>query len=673
MPVERSFFQKIPFIRICSLFLIGILLNKYVNPDLRWTAIICTILFSAIVCLWHNSNYTAVKIQNLLISAGIVLAGVFYPVKIQERQLPSFPRKDYYLAEVCQKPADKAKTFQSILKIENNSLAAPEKVIAYFSKDKFDSTITTGDQLILLVKPQEIRNMGNPFEFDYQSMMSKKNIWFSVYLTNGTYKKTGVQVNRVNYWSEQIRDKLVSILKTAIPEKEERSVISALTLGYRAEIDKDTIDYFASTGAMHVLSVSGLHVGLIYFILGFLLAFIKQGRAGSFIFAVVMILFLWIYAFITGFSPSVQRATVMFTFVIIGNNLHRQVNIYNSLTASAFFLILLNPDVIFDIGFQLSYLAVLGIVLIQPVLNQLVELTNPILKWSWSLFTVSVAAQLITFPLGLFYFNQFPNLFWLSGFVVIPITTLIIWVTLFFFIFSWWHGFALILGVIIQKITTVMLVVLKEMDALPMAVSKGIVINSNQTLILYGLLASVVVYGFSKKKQWLYSSLILIVLLQCNVILSNLRLQNQKAVYVYNSKNTMIHLIDGRTNYLVTNRPDSISENEWSMIQRVQHHLKLSEPVLIDQSDRSKFESDGIKMVNNEIQFLNCRIRITNQLNFTKPGFDILTIHLRPVNLSRKAITQTTIATGNSYFNEIQTFPIDFRTKQNGAYFLSLN
>lgn len=673
MPVERSFFQKIPFIRICSLFLIGILLNKYVNPDLRWTGIICTILFSAIISLWHNSNFTAVKFQNLLISVGIVLAGVFYPDQIQERQLPSFPRKDYYLAEVCQKPAEKAKTFQSILKIENKSLATPENVIAYFSKDKFDTTITTGDQLILLVKPQEIRNMGNPFEFDYQSMMSKKNIWFSVYLTNGTYKKTRVQVNRVIYWSEQIRDKLVSILKTAIPEKEERSVISALTLGYRAEIDKDTIDYFASTGAMHVLSVSGLHVGLIYFILGFLLAFIKRGRAGSFIFAVVMILFLWIYAFITGFSPSVQRATVMFTFVIIGNNLHRQVNIYNSLTASAFFLILLNPDVIFDIGFQLSYLAVLGIVLIQPVLNKLVELTNPILKWSWSLFTVSVAAQLITFPLGLFYFNQFPNLFWLSGFVVIPITTLIIWITLFFFIFSWWHGFALILGVIIQKITTVMLVVLKEMDALPMAVSKGIVINSSQTLILYGLLASVVVYGFSKKKQWLYSSLILIVLMQCNVILSNLRLQNQKAVYVYNSKNTMIHLIDGRTNFLVTNRPDSISENEWSMIKRVQYHLKLSEPVLIDQSGGYKFESDGIKMANNEIQFLNCRITITNQLNFTKAGFDILTIHLRTVNLSQKEITQTTIATGNSYFNEIQTFPIDFRTKQNGAYFLSLN
>ena len=247
------------------------------------------------------------------------------------------------------------------------------------------------------------------------------------------YLKTGHQITHIRNLSEKVRDRLIAILNEALPNKEERSVVSALTLGYRTELAQDTLDYFASTGAMHVLSVSGLHVALIYMILGFLLAFLKRGKIGPIIFSVVMILFLWIYAFISGFSPPVQRATVMFTFVIIGNGIRRPVNIYNSLTASALFLILLNPNVLFDVGFQLSYLAILGIVLIQPVLYNILELTNPILKWTWSLFTVSVAAQLMTFPLGLFYFNQFPNLFWLSNFIVVPVTTFIMWFGIAFF------------------------------------------------------------------------------------------------------------------------------------------------------------------------------------------------------------------------------------------------
>jgi len=256
-----------------------------------------------------------------------------------------------------------------------------------------------------------------------------------------------------------------------------------------------------------------------------------------------MISFLWIFVFISGFSPPVKRATVMFTFVIIGNGIRRPVNIYNSLTASALFLILLNPNVIFDVGFQLSYLAIFGIVLIQPALNNIFELTNPILKWSWSLFTVSVAAQLTTFPLGLFYFNQFPNLFWLSNFVVVPITTFIMWFGIAFFIFSPFHGLAMFVGIIIQKLTFVMLWALKAMDAQPIALTKGIVLTNWQTWMLYGLITAILIFIFSKRKQWLFYGLILIITLQCSVLATNFNVLNQKHFYVIKTRNTLIHFI----------------------------------------------------------------------------------------------------------------------------------
>lgn len=670
MPVARSFFQKIPFIRITSLFLIGILLNYYLNIDLRWTAIACTILISALIILWHNSDYKAVQFQNLLISTLIVLSGIFYPGKFKERKLPSFPRNDYYLAEVCQKPAEKAKTFQTILQIQNNSLAKPEKVIAYFSKAKFDSSITTGDQLVLLAKPQEIRNMGNPFEIDYQSMMHKRGIWFSVYLSEGTYLKTKNQVNRLVYKSEQFRDKLISLLTAAIKEKEERSVVSALTLGYRTEIEQNTLDYFASTGAMHVLSVSGLHVALIYFILGFLLSFIKRGKTGSITFYVVMILFLWIYAFITGFSPAVQRATVMFTFVIIGNSIRRPVNIYNSLTASALFLILLSPNVIFDIGFQLSYLAVFGIVLIQPTLNNLLEITNPILKWSWSLFTVSVAAQLTTFPLGLFYFNQFPNLFWLSSFVVIPVTTLIIWLTLAFFIFSPFHSFAMFIGVVIQNITHLMLFMLKAMDALPLAVSKGIVLTPLQVCLLFTCILAVVIFVYSKKKIWLFMVLSLFLLFQINELLEKKQVFNQKVILVYNTKNLMIHLINGRTNYLITSDLKKLSGNEKSAFEKVRYHLKMDRTKVISNVQSSSVSFSDLVIKKNRIQFINSMINL-GTANAIRKNTDQIELSVYHEGLIVNPLTRT-IYFGN--LNLGKKLGSEFyQIKREGAFYANLS
>jgi len=661
MPVARSFFQKIPFIRITSLFLIGILINHYFSIETRTIAIVLAILISTLILFWHNSNFVSIQIQNAILSITIVLLGFFYPDKQTENNDRDFSRKDYYLAEVCQKPGEKAKTFQTILLIQNDKLTAPEKVVAYFSKVGFDSTITTGDQLIILTKPQKIKNAGNPFEFDYQTLMHQRNIWFSAYLTNGTYLKTHRQTFNMGNWAEKVRDRLVAMLTEALPDREERSVVSALTLGYRTEIDQDTLDYFASTGAMHVLSVSGLHVALIFVILGFLLSFLKRGKIGPIVFSVVMICFLWIYAFISGFSPPVQRSTVMFTFVIIGNGIRRPVNIYNSLTASALFLILLSPNVLFDVGFQLSYLAIFGIVLIQPVLNNIFELTNPILKWTWSLFTVSVAAQLMTFPLGFYYFNQFPNLFWLSNFVVVPITTFIMWFGIAFFIFSPFHGLSMFVGWIIQKLTYVMLAALKTMDAQPLALTRGIVLTTEQLWILYGIIVALLFFGFLKRKQWLFYSLFLIIALQCSILAANFKLLNQKHIFVYNTRNTMIHLINGRTNYLVSDGSE-ISENDLKMTRKVIDNLKLNSPITLDKNETRSFKSEDLKINGSSIQFLNCTIKFKEKAKYQ--NFEVATLEEQ-----NKIIN---ISTGYSNSKVNQEFPINFYTKSDGAYLVQL-
>jgi competence protein ComEC len=286
--------------------------------------------------------------------------------------------------------------------------------------------------------------------------------------------------------------------------------------------------------------------------------------------------------------------------------------------------VLLEPSVIVDIGFQLSYLAIFGIVLLQPPLANLLQVKNRILHWMWTLFTVSVAAQLVTFPLSIFYFNQFPNLFWLSNFFVIPGTTLIIWLTIGFFLLSPIAMLSHTMADLIQYITHQLLVLLKWMSTLPHAVSEGIVYNQLQTWMLYGLIISVGIYIFSKRKVWLFGGLILLISFQGSFLWTKYSLFNQQILYVYQTKTSLIHCINGRDSYIIKHDDIPFKENEIHMIQNVCDHLKLKKPLFIDLRKSVELNTEDLKIRNHDIYFLNCHIKYTDVLNFHIQGLDLI-------------------------------------------------
>jgi competence protein ComEC len=644
-----------PFLRITSLFLTGILISRQQVFYPRISALLILVLISVQLFWWFAGDYSKIRVQNIILVLLLILSGTFYP-EINSRMVPEFDRKDYFLAEVCQKPVEKPKTFQTILKIQNNQMKRPEDILAYFAKNSFDTRLNIGDQMIILVKPQLITNRNNPFEFDFQSFVRKHSVWFSAYLADGTWMKTGRHVRRLSNLSEQVRQKLLTTLAAQIRDKEERSVVEALTLGYREELDPETKDYFSSTGAMHVLAVSGLHVGLIYWILNVLLGGLRRWKAGQHAVPVVLVGLLWGYAFLTGFSPSVQRATVMFSFVIIGNAIRRPVNIFNSLAASALVLVLIRPDVIFEVGFQLSYLAVFGIVLIQPKLAAFVSPQNKIIRAVWELFTVSVAAQMATFPLGLLYFNQMSNLFWVSNFIVIPAATVLIWATFLFFVFSFVPLVSGFFAFLLKWVTHAMILALKYLSKLPLAVTDGIVITTPQVWMMYGALASFFIFLFSKQKQWLFSGLIFVLMFQLTNLNINLKLFNQRAVIAYNCPSRLIHFINGRRNYLVTTT-DSLTGYEFEMVKKVQVHLKLDKPRLISGKLAGRFASDDVSFENREFRFLNCRINLPTRQTSGKIRVAIDT------NAESSGWLQTTIERSDSaYLFSLTKKPIPFIT-----------
>ncbi|TYA81458.1 ComEC/Rec2 family competence protein, partial [Seonamhaeicola marinus] len=198
-------------------------------------------------------------------------------------------------------------------------------------------------------------------------------------------------------------------------------IINALFLGQRQNIDRAIYTNYTNAGAIHILAVSGLHVGIIFLILNFLFKPIERLKKGYLIKTIFLLTTLWGFAVIAGLSASVTRAVTMFSIVAIAVNLKRPTNVYNTLAISIFVILLFKPLFIFDVGFQLSFLAVFAIVAIEPMLNKLWKPKNKLLKIYWQTLTVTISAQFGIIPISLFYFHQFPGLFFISNLVIIPL------------------------------------------------------------------------------------------------------------------------------------------------------------------------------------------------------------------------------------------------------------
>ncbi len=263
----------------------------------------------------------------------------------------------------------------------------------------------------------------NPGAFNYAAYLRGKRIYQSIYAKSGdwaVFRQEGSGLP--GRWLMRCRRYCLDRLGTALPGEIEYAIGAALLLGNREKMDNEVRDIFSHTGAMHILAVSGLHVGMIAWCLGKLLQWVPtRGRWSK---GVVQVTGIWAYALLCGLGASVVRAAVMFSWFTLGKALGRPVNIWNTLGGSAFILLLTEPLWIFDIGFQLSFMAVAGIVLFEPAIYRALYFRSRPMDYLWKLTAVGLAAQLATAPMGIYYFHQFPLLFWLSGWVAVPLGAL---------------------------------------------------------------------------------------------------------------------------------------------------------------------------------------------------------------------------------------------------------
>ncbi len=299
------------------------------------------------------------------------------------------------------------------------------KILLNLRKDSTYVSPEIGDFIMLPAQFSEIKAPLNPHQFNYKEYLARAGILNQIYSEPKHIQILGYKPYNLFRIAESSRSKIIEKLEKANFSKNEFAIIKALLLGERRDISPTTYSNYAAAGAIHILAISGLHIGIVLWLLTIILKpldSIKFGRVYRFI---IILIFLWGFALITGLAPSVVRAVFMFSIIALGLQIRRNTNIINSLFISLFFLLLINPSYIFQVGFQLSYLAMLGIIGFQPLFQELWKPRFKIVLYFWKLLTVSLAAQLAVLPLSLYYFHQFPGLFFITNLVILPFLGLI--------------------------------------------------------------------------------------------------------------------------------------------------------------------------------------------------------------------------------------------------------
>ncbi len=552
--------REIPFVRILFPLLAGIILAMQLDqPFPVFDYLLLALLFVLLLLSQMRQAFRHRWTYGLILNFFFVVFG--YQLAFYHTDLNA---KDHFKSRIASE--------NLVIGIVNNSPSFNSKFVKINLKTrqigKPFGTMTDCQGTILLTLPNDSRtrelNYGdrilcktnirptasprNPEAFDYSRFLHLKNIDFQGFVRANEWQPLdSLNGNPVLHLSQRLRHDFLDVLETHLTKKNEYAVGSALILGYKDELNEDLKTAYANTGAMHVLAVSGLHVGMIWGIVAMLLGRIRwRHPAWKWLKMSISLICLWLFALITGASPSVLRATTMFSFVIAGMTLSRSGNIYNTLAASAFCLLLFNPFLVYEVGFQLSYFAVMGIVYFQPKIYRLWYIENRVGNFFWELTAVAIAAQITTFPLSLYYFHQFPLYFWLSGFVVIPFAFLILGGGVMLLVIHAILPFlAVYAGMLLNGLIWMMNSLIFLIEQIPYGLLSGIWISVGMMIAAYGFILLTAFFINTKKLSWMVAAMSFAVFFCGMYAFRNIENQLRKEIVFYHiPKKTHVEFIE---------------------------------------------------------------------------------------------------------------------------------
>ena len=414
------------------------------------------------------------------------------------------------------------------------------RILLNIRKDSLKPPFEIGTTLRINCSLVENGIAKNPNQFDYGKYLKNKQIYAQIYTENSEIKTSSIIIKNAWYYASVLRTKIIGNLEKRKFDKRELNVAAALILGQQQDISPDIIRDYQYAGAVHILSVSGLHIGFVLLFVSFILKPLPNTRRGAFFKLIIIILSLISYGIIAGLAPSVVRSVVMFSFVAIGMYLRRSTNIFHTLLVSMLLILLFEPSFLFDVGFQLSYIALFFILWLQPLLAEIWKPKNKIVNYFWEILTVSFAAQIGAFPLSIYYFHQFPGLFFVTNLVVIPFISLIMGLGVLVMVLAAFDYVPMYLSKSLEWSIFILNKIINSIASIKQFIIQDIPFNWYLLISFYLLIISSIIWFKKPNFNKLLIAMFAVLILQITFFGTHWNIQKQEELVLFNSKKTTL-------------------------------------------------------------------------------------------------------------------------------------
>jgi competence protein ComEC len=637
MTGKRVFYWKqAPFIRIVASFISGLWLQENIDFDfgvIVWMFTLLLVLIFVLEWVERKHPFRRIYFRGWVLVCFLLCSGM----GMHKLHRPEFSKNWYgYFSETdscmyvrIHTPPVQTKTF---IKFEGKVISIAQKKvhgnIMLYVRDSSALRFKSGNTLLVQRKLTKIPASTTPGAFDYALYMYRKGFVHQTFLEKEEVYVTDSSSTGFHAFVFRCRDYVLNVLKHHFKNQDVRGVAEALLIGYKENLDDALLKDYTQTGVVHVIAISGLHLGLIYVALVFVLKRIRMLWRYKVVRTIIVLCALWLFSLMTGAPASVLRSAVMFTCLHVGETYFKKSSVYNTMCASAFLLLVYNPFFLWDPGFLLSYLAVLGIVLLQKPIEHLMYFKHRFVRMIWSMASVTLAAQIATLPVCIYYFHQFPTYFLISNLVVVPLSTLILFAEILLLFFNWMPGIS-IWSMCIEGLIVCMNGFIKWMSGLPFALVYPLYASVISTFILVGILISLYcAYAFRTKKA-LIAAACCLVGITLHFVIQTQRANQLRMLVMYNSRHTMnIDIIRARHHRNVY-RTDSLEETDLlyhNIPARIHFRAVVGKPEI----PGVYADSNGIVLGNKVWLWLNGK---RNTLNLNKEIFaDVLLVsHNYPV------------------------------------------
>ncbi|WP_295772979.1 ComEC/Rec2 family competence protein [uncultured Mucilaginibacter sp.] len=619
---------EIPFFYWLMPLLAGIIAALSFHLPQLLNAVLLTGASSAIIFIVLNLFYNKLRGQQyswagsvlmhiILICSGWLLVH-FHDDQHHKNYFARY-KAQYLTLQVISEPRQKGiytrftANVQQVL-ISGMHTATQGKILVTLVADSNAHVANYGDELVVPASYKTIDSPFNPGEFNYKKYLANQNIYHQLFLNHDDCRLTNYNTgNPVITFALSVRQQLITSIKEHIPDVEAAAIASTLLLGYKSDLSSETTQAYSKTGTIHILSVSGAHVAVLFSIIAFLLKPFRHHRYGKLLNASLSLTLLWGYTIITGLSPAACRAAVMLSMLLISKTSTRPVHPLNVLSVAAFAMLLYNPYLLTDVGFQLSFIAVFGLVVVQPIIYALWQPQNTWLNKLWKLCSFSLAAQLVTFPLSVYYFHQFPVYFLISNLLIILPAELIVIAGIAFLASTFVPALAMVTkftGMVLQYLITSLNAMLMFIEHQPYASIDGVWFSGLEVVFICGVILILIYLLIYQTSRQLFMLLSCVLILCTSLSWKTIHRDTTDTIIFFNlKKNTGLLFKHGNKAVLFTNLKKSDNNFKYS-IQPCVDSLGIDSITICkpEQDIQNTFLSKRL----NYIQFVNQTIILFN-------------------------------------------------------------